>query len=86
MWKCIMDNWTHRISVDDPLYAAIVRYVANNPGAELAELEDPAADAESSFDLTAVEEQTERAVANADLVKVNNKYWVMRYSEDKINR
>lgn len=74
--------WTHRISVDDPLYAAIVRYVAENPGTDLEGLEDAAADSDSPWDLTLVKEQVNRAVANADLVEANNKYWVMRYLEE----
>lgn len=77
-----MSDWTHRISVDDPLYATIVRYVADNPGADLEELEDAAADADSPFDLKAVEEQVGRAVANADLIEANDKYWIMRYHEE----
>ena len=72
----------HRISVDDPLYTAIVRYVAKNPGETLEEVEDAAADSDSPWDLTLVEEQVCRAVANGDLVKANDKYWVMRYFEE----
>jgi hypothetical protein len=73
---------THRISVDDPLYAAIVRYVDKNPGTDLEELEDAAADSDSPWDLTFVEEQVNCAVANADLVEANHKYWATRYLEE----